>query len=656
MPERVKPPYVGAAYYPEVFGRELYAEDIRLMKEAGVNCVRIAEFAWSSMEPEEGKFDFFWLHEIADRLFENGIGIVLCTPSATPPKWLTDKYPETLFFYENGERVSHGARCHVCKTSPKMREKNRIIVTRMCREFAGHPGIVGWQIDNEIYPYNNGCFCPACRKAFAGYLKEKYGTVSELNRAWGNARWSMEYDDFEGILPPRTDRWNHPSLETEWKAFHARQITSYVAEQAEIIRRSFRVPVGTDMMPMLGTDYYRLYEHLDVVQYNHYDTEEGLQSQAFWYDFLRPVKDRPFWVTETQNGWSGAKAVFNGYRHPGNGKVNAWLAFAKGAEANMYWHFRAHRAGHELHHGALYTTDGRMQCYTKEVAELSKDLEKAAPYLSGTKVKSKIALSLSSESWRHLESAPYLENFKYVETVRDRFHGALRHRNIDVIDTAHPLDGYDVVISPFLTDANADGFREKVLSFTENGGKWIAGPLTDIYTDYAAKFGKGPTSFLEETAGVYVKYVVPQDADDLAISGKDGRKRAGSLYFEGYEMRGAESLADYTSSWLKGLSAAAERKIGKGSIVIVGTVPDAEWLSDLCGVPPVFRASDNVEVIEREGTAGRAVFVLETMNRPGRVTLDGTYTDVLSGGAFAGEVNLAPYTVLLLIPKEGKGQ
>lgn len=158
--------YLGAAYYPELWEEAENEKDIARIKEAGLNCVRVAEFAWGRMEPKEGDFQLGWLKNIVEKLYENGIYTVLCTPSATPPRWLLTKYPETRMVMHDLIRADVSSRCHTCKTSEVMREKNRIIVTKMAEAFANHPAVVGWQIDNEIYPYNEGCFCENCKAAF----------------------------------------------------------------------------------------------------------------------------------------------------------------------------------------------------------------------------------------------------------------------------------------------------------------------------------------------------------------------------------------------------------------------------------------------------------------------------------------------------------
>ena len=237
-------------------------KDIQRCKETGINCLRIGEFAWGKMEPKESEFDLPWLEKIVDKLYENGIYTVMCTPSATPPRWLLDKYPETRTVMHDLVRSDVSSRCHTCKTSKVLREKNRIICEQLGKAFGRHKGVIGWQLDNEIYPYNEGCFCENCKSAFRTYLKDKFKTVNNLNKAWGTARWSLTYDSFEDVQPPYPRQWRHPSLRKAWRDFQYAQIQSYIEEQAEVLRNYTSLPLGTNMMQHNSLSFYKLNENL----------------------------------------------------------------------------------------------------------------------------------------------------------------------------------------------------------------------------------------------------------------------------------------------------------------------------------------------------------------------------------------------------------
>ena len=286
--------YLGAAYYPEMWAEDEVEKDVARCKELGVNCLRVGEFAWGKMEPKEGEYHFEWLKRVVDILYENGIYTVMCTPTCTPPRWFLNKYPETRRVTPDLHRQEVSCRCHVCKTSPIARKKNAQIVTEMAKVFAGHKGIIGWQIDNELFPYEDGCYCENCKNAFRAYLKDKFGTTDKLNKAWGMQRWSLEYESFEAVQPPYHYEWRHPSLRKAWWDFQCHQIKTYVDEQAVILKKFGCPNIGTDMMAHDHLDYYAVNENLDVVQYNHYEPYDRLFTTAFAYDFLRCVKDKPF--------------------------------------------------------------------------------------------------------------------------------------------------------------------------------------------------------------------------------------------------------------------------------------------------------------------------------------------------------------------------
>ena len=449
--------YLGAAYYPELWEEAENEKDIARIKEAGLNCVRVAEFAWGRMEPKEGDFQLGWLKNIVEKLYENGIYTVLCTPSATPPRWLLTKYPETRMVMHDLIRADVSSRCHTCKTSPVMREKNRIIVTKMAETFANHPAVVGWQIDNEIYPYNEGCFCENCKAAFRVWLKNKFGSIENLNKAWGMARWSLTYDSFDDVEPPYPRQWRHPSLRKAWREFQYAQVKSYVEEQADILHKFGCGNVGTNMMQHNSMSYYKINEKLDVAQYNHYEPASALADTAFGYDFVRCVKDKPFWVMETQVGWNGSEYAEGGCRPAGECYANTMLPFARGAQMNLYWLLRTHPNGHELAHGALYAPAGRKYKVTEEVQRAAADLKKCGEFLQNSCIRSEIALHYSSTALNSFESAPLVKGFNYRAELIEKYYAAFRHYNVDVIDTQHGLDGYKVLLSPFLAVADENG-------------------------------------------------------------------------------------------------------------------------------------------------------------------------------------------------------
>lgn len=640
--------YVGAAYYPELWDDMEIDKDIARCKSLGINTLRVGEFAWCKMEPEEGKFEFAWLKDIVGKLYANGIYTVMCSPTATPPRWLFKKYPETRKVMNDLIRADVSSRHHSCKTSGVMREKTRIIVTEMAKVFAGCKGVIGWQIDNEIFPYGDGCFCDQCKNAFRTYLEDKFGTVDSLNNAWGMSRWSLNYSDFDEIEPPYPKQWRHPSLRKAWWDFQCRQIKTYVDEQSDILHSYGCVNVGTDMMAHNYLSYYSIFEKLDTVQFNHYNPANELSDTAFSYDFLRCVKDRPFWVTETQVGWNGSEYADCGFRPVGNCYVNTFLPIAKGGEMNLYWLFRAPANGQELAHGALYTTAGRTYCVSEEVKRVCADLEKCEAFLTESKIESKIALHYSSTAENALSVAPFVKDLDYRRLLLKNYYAAFRHYNVDVIDTPHSLDGYEILISPFLTTADENGLKERVTKWVEGGGTWIVGPMSDILDANVSKYISAPFGFLEELAGVYTKYQKPIDNDVYKARWTNDGECGVSVCFDAYECKeGTESLAQYVEGDFVPLSVITERKVGKGRVILVGSVITGGDLLRLVNRKPIAKASENVILVERSGKAS-GIIVVETENKGGYVILEGEYADIISGRKLSGKTEIKPYEVLVL--------
>ena len=652
------PPYLGAAYYPEAWPPEQVDEDIRLMLDAGLNVVRIAEFAWSSMEPEEGRFDLDWLHRVVDKFGAAGIATIMCTPSCTPPAWLTEKYPEVVIVNHAGVRAQHGFRRHVCPNNSVYRELCARITRKLAEEFGHDERVIGWQIDNEVDLWEGwGCYCNLCVQLFREGLRQKFGTIESLNTAWGTNVWSQTYQSFSQIPAPRPDLHHHPSLLTAWILFQNESLVDYVGHQAAILHQHVSQPVGTDMMPVLGVSYEQMHRNLDIVQYNHYDSMDNLWRQVFWMDYVRPFKEVPFWNTETSTCWNGG-TIANGYREQGFCRANSWLPIALGAEANLYWLWRSHWSGQESMHGSVVSSCGRPLHMMEEVREVSRGFKAAAGFLNGTRPAAPgLAVHLSTLAWAQFRFQPIVSGFNYVDTMATRVYRPLMdvHLRADLIDPAAPLDAYRVVFTSFLPALGESGLWERLRHWIEAGGTWVAGPLSDVRTLEGTKSAQAPFGCLEEWAGVFCKYELPGDPRDFALQWFDGEESHGSLWYAGFETRGTKSLAVYTEGPLEGLAAATETPVGKGRIILLGTQLLPEDLQRLmlqltsqCGIHPAAEATSNLLVVPREGEAGTGAVVIEIENRPGRLMLPAPAQDALTGMAYSGSVEFCPYQVMVL--------
>lgn len=662
MGKKSEAPWFGAAYYPEDWDHSVMQEDIQLMHEAGMNVVRIGEFAWSSMEPSDGEICFDWLDEVVNTMTGEDIAVIMGTPSATPPSWLTSKYPDMLMMHDTGVRRQHGERRHCCSNHPQYNAYTKRVVEMMAKRYAGHSGIIGWQIDNEICYANRGCFCPHCVDGYREFLKDKYHTINELNARLNLKLWSMEFFTFDDIPAPAERTWAHPSLIADWCTFQSLSNARFVSMQADILRKEgVTVPIGTDMMPVLEQDYITTNQNLDVVQFNHYHDHTNLYSLVFWNDFLRGLKDRPFWNTETSTCWGGATYPA-GYRPVGFCTVNTWLSYAMGAEACLYWLWRSHWAGHEMMHGSVISSSGRPMHTFDEVKKIGSGLEKIKDVLTKTKVVSSgIGLHMShnaSSLFRAQSISKELDGWAvYIWKLKELFYKPLLNVQLrpDILDPSADISGYKVVITPFLPYLDEAGLKERIMKWVRNGGFWIVGPLTDIRTEDGTKYKTAPHGSIEELAGVRIKYQIPAYPQEFTAQFRNDTGFHCYVECAGYEaVHGTEILAQYIDEPLKGLAAITHRKYGKGSICVLGTVPSenayAELIMSACdkaGISPLASAESNLAIIPREGNE-KVMFCIEYMGKSGVLSLEHPAIDLLSGRKLSGDVTVNPFEVLCL--------
>ncbi len=655
-----QPPYLGAAYYPEDWPQEFEDKDITIMKEVGMNVMRIAEFAWSSMEPKEGQYDFEWLHRIVDKLGKADIAVIIGTPTCTPPIWLVEKHPEVLFMTENGERQTHGAREHRCPNHPVYRDYTRRIVTRMGQEFGKNDTVIGWQIDNEVYGFaNKTCMCPVCMELFAKWMEKKYKTIDALNKAWCNALWSQTYQSFSQLPKPEEKIWHHPALTAAWREFHSVSYADFVKFQADILHKLVKQPVGTDMMPTPGLDYGTMHQSLDIVEHNHYHNMTNLWEAPFWYDMIRPLKKVPFWNTETQTTWSAGVYIRDGYKEPGWGVANSWMPIALGGEANLYWLWRQHYAGQELEHGAVITTQGRFMYPVEEVKNIARGFVAAREFINDTRpVKTGIAMHFSHRASWMMDEQPLIQKFNYMRYLLEKVYHPMIQSQLrpDVILPALEMSPYKMIVSPFLMTLEMDGLKQLLKQWIEDGGIWVAGPATDIRNIDGGKYFHAPFGVLEDWAGVTCKFSLPGLPREFKVNWGGGKISQGSYWYDALVPKpGTKALATYKEGPMAGSAAVTYRKMGKGAVVLLGTLPQPADLQALlaklakeAGVETSAKASPNLMVVPRKGSTYEGLMVVEHENKPATLSLKKPMVNLLDGKTYKGNIKVKPYQVMVL--------
>ncbi len=657
MEIKFNPPYLGVAYYPEDWDETEIDFDIAKMKEAGINAARVGEFAWRRMEPRPGEYDFTWLHSVVDKLGSAGIAVILGTPTATPPRWFTVAHPDSVKEYDIGVRQTHGGRRHCCSNHPAYREACARIVEAMAQEFAKDPFVVGWQCDNEIYEGSNGCYCLHCQARFLDRLRAKFGTIESLNAAWNLNLFSQAYDRFEDIPLP-THTWVNPHHTLEWRIAQNEGHIDFIRMQADILHRYVSVPVGTDTMPFGAMDYRSMTETLDVIQFNHYNTPENLQNCCFWFDFLRTFKKQPFWNTETAACWNGSTDIGQSIKPENYCYINSWLPLALGGEANLYWLWRTHWAGHELTHGSVLDSSGRPQHIWGEVQKTAADFQKAAGFLNATTVKAEVALHFSSLNWNLWATQHIVKGLDYTPTLYDSFYRPLVDLGVrpDIADCAQPLDGYRLIVSPMMMSLDENDLPARLLAWVKRGGVWVVGPLTDIRNCNGTKFRNKPFGMLEELIGETWLYGIPDREGQIQAEWNDGSSFGGNWFYQAFA-EDKDTLVKITAghSELTGKALVLKKRFGQGQIIVVGSFPSTadirriyELALDVAGIRHDAAPDGNLMVVTREGGGRRGLILAEYANRGGRYRLNRKMTDVLTGRVCEGEINVSPYEVLVL--------
>jgi beta-galactosidase len=650
---------MGVAWYPEQWPESRWEEDLRLMEAANLKVVRIAEFAWSRMEPSEGHYDFDWLDRAISLAAKHHIVSVLGTPTATPPAWLTQKYPDTLRVEPNGQRVTHGNRAHASAASPRYREFCRRIAEQMAMRFGHNPNVVGWQIDNE-YGYALMSYDDVTRQQFQDWLKAKYKTLDNLNTHWTTSYWSQTYDNW-GEIPIPVGGHN-PGLMLEWKRFVGYIWTSYQQNQIDVIRKDAaprQFVTGNFMGFFDGFDHYPITKPLTFASWDDY-VGTGHVDPAYnglAHDLTRGFKRENFWIMETQPGavnWS----PLNNFLNRGEARAMAWQAIGHGADDVNYWQWRSALNGQEEIHGVLAGSDGTPVPFYDEAAQTAHEFAKVEGSFRDTAPLSQVALLYSYDSHWAIQFQKHTEKYDDIGLLKS-YYRALRQisQSVDVVSAYAPLDGYKLVAAPSLNVLPKD-LADHLLEYVRNGGHLVLGPRSGMKDEFNALLPQRQPGFLVDALGARVEQYYALERD-FPVSGAWGSGQT-SIWAEQLKSQapGDEVLLRYGKSngWLDDQPAVITRAYGKGRITYVGAVLDdklmaaaAEWMTQKSGVTPVFGpVPDGVEVSRRVGP-GKQVFVLiNYAPEARRVALPHSMKLVLDGKQ-ADAVELPPYGVAVAL-------
>lgn len=659
---KIEPLIHGGDYNPEQWLEypEILEQDIAWLKKAHINEVSIGIFSWSMLEPEEGRFEFQWMERIIDRLWQNGIHVLLATPSGAKPKWMTDKYREILRVNDTRHRNLYGERHNHCYSSRIYREKTRMINMELAKRFGNHPGVIGWHISNE---YGGECHCEICQEEFRKWLKKKYQTIENLNHAWATAFWSHRYNDFWQIESPSSiGEASLHGLNLDWKRFVTDRTVDFVKHEVKAIRDA-----GSDkpttinlMYDYKGLNYHKFKDVVDVISWDNYPQwhkkEEKLTAMdaGMQHDIMRSIKKQPYLLMEScpaATNWQPVSKL----KKPGMLHAASLQAIAHGSDSVQYFQLHQSRGSSEKFHGAVIThqmvsCDGNVGKETRvfrEVTKVGESLKRLAE-VAGLPVKAKAAVVFDWENRWAMEDAqgPRNAGLYYKEAVEKSYY-ALRKQglDVDVIDMEQELQDYRIVAAPMLYMFRSN-FEEKVRDFVLKGGQFVLTYWSGIVNETDLCFLGGTPHGLMDVMGAFSTEIdalydweentgVPVDGNSLGMENCWKCKNLCDLV----EVSTAEVLAVYGDDFYQGFPALTVNSFGEGNAWYVCADFEQGFYDEL--LKKIVKKTqietliedipDGVEVSSRTGDSARYLFIQNFNRTPVRISLPLDRMSILEG-------------------------
>ena len=663
----------GGDYNPEQWLQypDVLEEDLALMKKANVNCVSLGIFSWSVLEPEEGRYDFAWLEAIIGRLYENGIRIILATPSGAMPHWLTAKYPEVMQTGANGVQNLPGRRHNFCYTSPVMRAKIHKLDEKLSEKFGKNEAVILWHISNELGGNwgDGACHCPLCQQAFRVWLKEKYGTLDKLNHAWWNTFWSHTYTDWEQIHSPAShgECLSH-GLNLDWRRFVTAQMADFCRDEIKVVRSHSDLPVTTNFMGSFkNLNYQLLHQELDVVSWDNYplwhiqkDEVPVAVCAAANHNIMRSLKKQPFLMMESSPScvnWSEKSPL----KRPGMHALSSLQAIAHGSDSVQYFQWRKSRGAYEKFHGAVvdHKGGGNTRVF-RDVSETGARLFSIENFIRGTVNRPKAALIFDWENWWALEdaAAPW-ETFDYIKEVLSHYQMFWENGiDADFISMDDPLEGYALVCAP-VNYLYREGYADKVRRYVQNGGHYITTYCSGIVDDTDLCFiGRHP---LEDVLGLSPEETdAPGEGFENSFLYEGVTYTAGSVCDVCHPSDTVKVLSFYQKDYYTGYPAVTENSFGQGLCYYLAAKTGPDFLRAFYRT--VFKKASlsnplgaslpyGVTVTKREGIRS-VIFVMNFSSAPCEIAGRGIWKDAETGSIYRDKLSLDGFSCKILLDGE----
>ena len=647
-------------------------DDLRLMKLANVNTMTVGIFAWSALEPTEGNYNFEWLDKIIDDVYNQGGRVILATPSGARPAWLSEKYPEVLRTNDRREKMLHGGRHNHCFSSPIYREKTQKMNYKLAERYGNHPALIMWHVSNE---YSGDCHCELCQENFRDWLKNKYKTIENVNKAWWGPFWSHTYTDWSQIESPSSIGENAVhGLNLDWKRFVTDQTIDFYENEAKPLRElTPNVPITTnfmadtdDLIPFQSLNYEKFSKHVDILSWdcypawhNDWETTKDLATKVgFINDLYRSLKQQPFLIMEcTPSGvnWHNV----NKAKRPGMHTLASMQLLAHGSDSVLYFQWRKSRGSSEKFHGAVVDHDNSEENRVfKEVSQVGEILDKIKE-IKGSMKQSKVAIIYDWENDWALKDAQGFgkESRRYPQTLQSHYKYFWdKNISVDVVTPQQDLSKYSLVVAPMMymmTEETMDRFRD----YVKNGGVLVGSYLSGLVNETDLTYLGGWPKTLQEIYGIDVKEIdtlYPKDRNSIKFGNESFEVVDYCTIIEAKE---AEVLAKYEEDFYKNTPAITKNNLEKGKAYFIGARTNQEFLSkfydeivkDLhINEVEDFISECGISIQIRENEDAKYYFVMNFTEEEKNIEIKGSYIDLILGKEAEILNIMKPYGVYVL--------
>ncbi|WP_338593770.1 beta-galactosidase [Paenibacillus sp. Y5S-9] len=624
--------FYGGDYNPEQWDHETHIEDLRMFQLAGIDIATINVFSWALIQPDEVTYRFEELDQLINRLYENGVYICLATSTAAHPAWMAKKYPDVLRVDADGRKRKFGGRHNSCPNSPTYRKYSEKIADKLAERYKDHPAVLVWHISNE---YGGECYCENCEKAFRVYLKERYQTLEQVNKAWNTNFWGHTFYDWDEIVLPSnlSEHWGNNNstfqgISLDYSRFNSDSMLDCYRFEYDAIKK--HIPdsvVTTNLMGFFKQlDYFKWAKYLDIVSWDSYPgLATPVSFTAMAHDLMRGLKDgQPFMLMEqtpSQQNWQ----PYNSLKRPGVMRLWSYQSVAHGADTIMFFQLRRSIGACEKYHGAVIEHAGHENTRVfREVAELGKELQILGDTTLDASVESKVAIVFDWDNWWAIEksSGPTVA-LNYVDQIH-KYYAAFFRRNIqvDIVSVDTDISKYDIVLAPVLYMVKP-GFAAKLEKYVEAGGTFLTTFFSGIVNENDLVTTGGYPGELRKLLGIWVEEIdalLPEQKNSIvlkeAYGDLEGEYGCGMLC-DLLHSEGAEVIAEYGDDFYKGMPVVTRNTFGQGDAWYVASDPDERFLDGLLGqlaaaknVESLLETPEGVEVSARTKDGKPYLFVM----------------------------------------------